>query len=96
MLRMVLNQRNNMEELLKQFIEIDTSDLPDFYNYNKPFERSLWVLWIVKEKLGIKRLSAEEIASIIRGVKEISVNERTITNSLNRAETKFMHIKRME
>ena len=89
MLRMVLNQRNNMEELLKQFIEIDTSDLPDFYNYNKPFERSLWVLWIVKEKLGIKRLSAEEIASIIRGVKEISVNERTITNSLNRAGDKI-------
>ena len=49
MLRMVLNQRNNMEELLKQFIEIDTSDLPDFYNYNKPFERSLWVLWIEKK-----------------------------------------------
>lgn len=86
---MVSNETNNMTELLKQFKEVDTSDIPDFYSYNKPFERSLWVLWVTKEKLGIKRLLAKEITSIVRDVKEISIDERTITNSLNRAGGKI-------
>lgn len=86
---MISNETNNMTELLKQFKEVDTSDIPDFYSYNKPFERSLWVLWVTKEKLGIKRLLAKEITSIVRDVKEISIDERTITNSLNRAGGKI-------
>jgi hypothetical protein len=83
---MVLKQKNN---ILKQFTEIDTSGSPDFYSYNTPLEKSLWVLWMAKERLGIKRLSVDEIALIIRDIKEISIDERAITNSLNRAGNKI-------
>lgn len=89
MLKVVSNHQNNSKEFLKEFEKVDTSDFPDFYSYSKPFERSLWVLWVVKEKLGIKRLLVEEIASIIRDVKEISIDKKTITNSLNRAGDKI-------
>ncbi|MCG2710523.1 MAG: hypothetical protein L6246_09465 [Thermodesulfovibrionales bacterium] len=89
MSKMVSKQRNSIRELLKQFMEIDTSDFPVFYSYNTPLEKSLWVLSVAKEKLGIKRLSAEEIALIIRDIKEISIDERAITNSLNRAGDKI-------
>ncbi|MBI5892661.1 MAG: hypothetical protein HZB79_03240 [Deltaproteobacteria bacterium] len=89
MLKMVSDQNKSIIEFLKKFRDVDISDFPDFYSYNKPFERSLWILWVVKEKLGIKRLSAEEIASIMRDIKEISIDERVITNSLNRAGDKI-------
>lgn len=89
MSRIALNQNNSTAELLNKFKGVDISDFPDFYSYSKPFERSLWVLWVVKEKLGIKRLLVEEIASIIRDVKEISIDKKTITNSLNRAGDKI-------
>ena len=76
-------------ELLKKFSEVDTSDFPDFYIYKKPFEKGLWILWITKEKLGIKKLTAEQIASVIRDVKEISIDAKSITNSFNRAGDKI-------
>jgi hypothetical protein len=81
-----------MSDLIKivaKFKTVNTSDFPDFYSYNTPLEKSLWVLSVAKEKLGIKRLSVEEIALIIRDVKEISIDERAITNSLNRAGDKI-------
>ena len=76
-------------ELLKKFREIDISDFLDFYDYEKVFEKGLWVLWVAKEKLGIKRLTAEQIASIIRDVKETSVEAKSITYSFNRAGDKI-------
>jgi len=50
---------------------------------------ALWVLWVAKKKLGIRKLSAEQIASIITDVKEISTNAKSITYSLNRAGTRI-------
>jgi hypothetical protein len=47
---------------------------------------------VAKEKLGIKRLTAEQIASIIRDVKEISIDAKSITKSFNRVEIKFILI----
>ncbi len=88
MLKMISSQ-NNRIELLQRFKEADMSNFSDFDSYKKPLERSLWVLWVVKEKLGIKRLSAGEIASIMRDIKEVSIDERVITNSLNRAGDKI-------
>lgn len=76
-------------EVVRQFRDTDTSDFPDFYSYEKPLERGLWVLWVSKEKLGIKRLTAEQIASIIRDAEEISIDAKSITNSLNRAGDKI-------
>ena len=73
----------------QRFTEADTSDFPDFDNYEKPLERGLWILWVAKDKLGIKKMTAQEIASIIRDVKEISVDPKSITNSFNRAGDKI-------
>jgi hypothetical protein len=73
----------------KRFAEVDTSDFPDFYSYEKPLERGLWILWVAKEKLGIKRLTTEEIASVIRDVKEVGIEARSITNSFNKSGNKI-------
>ena len=75
--------------LVKNFREADVSDFPDFHSCEKPLERGLWVLWVSKEKLGIKRLTAEQIASIIRDVQETSIEARSITGSFNRAGGKI-------
>lgn len=76
-------------ELIKQFREVDTSDFPHFHSYQKPLEMGLWVLWVAKGKLGIKRLSAKQIALIIREVEEISIDAKSITKSFNRAGNKI-------
>lgn len=75
--------------LIKKFSELNTSDFPDFYTFKTPLERGLWILWVTKEKLGIKKLNAEQMASVIRDVKEISIDARSITNALNRAGDKI-------
>jgi len=79
----------NISELANKFSKADISDFPEFHDFKKPLERGLWILWVAKEKLGIKKLSAEQIASIIRDVKEISIDARPITNSFNRAKDKI-------
>lgn len=81
----------NLEEveISERFAEIDTSDYPDFYSYKKPLEMGLWILWVVKEKLGIRRLTAEQVASLIIDVEEISINAKSITLSFNRAGDKI-------
>jgi len=76
-------------EISKRFAEIDTSDLPDFNSYKKPLERGLWILYVAKERLQIKRLTAEQIASIIRDVKDVKIEAKSITKSFNRAGDKI-------
>jgi len=76
-------------DLVKNFKEADVSDFPDFHSYEKPLERGLWVLWVSKEKFGINRLTAEQIASIIRDVQETSIEATSITGSFNRAGGKI-------
>lgn len=74
------------------FKTIDTSDFPDFHNFNKPFEMGLWVLWVAKDKLSIRKLSADEISSVIREIKEVSMDSKSITNSFNRSAGKKVHV----
>lgn len=83
-------------EISKKFAEIDTSDFPDFYDYKKPLKRSLWILWVTKDKLKMKKLTAEQIASIIRNVKEISIDAKSITKSFNKAGDKIYTYKESE
>jgi len=78
-----------INDLIKKFSNLDLLDFPDFYSYQNPLEMGLWVLWAGKEKLGIKKLTAEQIALIIRDVKEISIDSKSITNSFNRARNKI-------
>jgi hypothetical protein len=79
----------NELDLTKKFSEADTSDFPDFYNYGNPLEMGLWVLWVAKDKLGIKMLTSEKIASIIRDVKEISIEAKSINCSFTPAKGKI-------
>ena len=76
-------------ELIEEFSKVDTSDFPDFHSYTRILNRGLWVLWVAKEKLGIKKLTAEQIALIIREVEEINIDAQSITNSFNRAGDKI-------
>jgi hypothetical protein len=75
-------------QILRRFAELDTSDFPDFHSYETTLERGLWILLVAKEKLDIKRLTAEQIASIIRDSEEVSVDAKSITYSFNRAGDK--------
>lgn len=77
-----------MDDLSSKFIGIDTSDLPDFYDFQKPLEMGLWVLLVAKDKLGIKRLTASDIANVIIEAMEVSTNFVSITSAFNRAEDK--------
>lgn len=87
-----MTSRKNDEtskDVVTEFSALDTSDFPDFSVYQKTLERALWILWAAKEKLRMKKLKAEQIASIIRDVKEISVDTKAIVNALNRAGDKI-------
>lgn len=78
-----------MDDIIERFSKIDVSGFPDFNNFENPLERGLWVLWVAKEKLNIKKLTAEQVASVIRDIKEISIDARSITNSFCRAKDKI-------
>ena len=71
------------------FLTVDTNDLPLFDDCHTILERALWVLWVAKDKLQIKKLTAEQIASVLRDVQEISIKATSITQSLNRAGDKI-------
>lgn len=80
---------NDNRTLVEMFKDLNTSDFPDFYSFKKPLERGLWVLLVSKDKLERKKLTAEQIASVIRDVKEISIDATSITKSFNRAGDKI-------
>jgi hypothetical protein len=77
------------DELIEKFKKANTHDLPEFSNYDKPFERGLWVLWVAKEKLNTQMLTAHQIAEVIVNVMEISITARAIVNSFNRSPEKI-------
>lgn len=76
-------------DVVDRFREIDVSDFPDFHALQTHLERGLWVLLVAKEKMGTRKLDAEQIASVIRDVKEISVHEKSIIYAFNRAKDKI-------
>lgn len=78
-----------VSELSKKFSQTDISEFPAFHNYDKTLEMSLWVLWVAKDKLEIKKLTAEQIAFVIRDVKEMGIDAESITKSFNRAKDKI-------
>jgi len=77
----------NVPKLFKELGDI--SEFPDFYKYNTPLERGLWILWVTKEKLDIRKLSAEQIAAIARDALETSINSISITQAFRRAGDKI-------
>ncbi len=76
-------------DIARQFRGLDTSNFPDFHSCTRILERGLWVLWVAKEKLRIRKLTASEVASIIRDVKEVSIQPLIIAQSFRRAGQKI-------
>jgi len=74
----------NERDIINEFKKIDTSRYPNFYTLKKPSDKAFWVLLLAKEELEIRKLTAEQIASIIRDVLEISITTQSIYNSFNR------------
>jgi hypothetical protein len=75
--------------ILDEFSKIDFSEYPDFHEYNTPLERGLWVLWVAKDKLEIKSLTADLIALIIVEILEVSITANSIKQSFNKAKNKI-------
>lgn len=76
------------QEFITKFREADKSGIVDFAECVRPLDMALWVLWVAKDKVGEKRLTGEEIAFVIIDTQEISINARSVINSLNRASDK--------
>lgn len=72
-------------DIQRKFVEADISDLPLFDNCRTILDMALWVLWVAKNKLALRRLTAEQIAVIIRDVQEVSIEAKGITQALKRA-----------
>lgn len=79
-------------ELLNKFRSADFSNFPSFNNYTKTLERGLWVLWVAKDELKIKKVTAEQIALVLREIMEVSVEPKSIINAFNRAKDKKIHV----
>lgn len=77
--------------ILTEFANANISDLPDFDLLKTPLERGLWVLWVAKDKLKIKKMTAEQIASVILEVQEVSIEAKSINYSFTPAKGK-VHI----
>jgi len=77
-----------LSDVLEKFAKLDTSDFPDFHSYRTVLEKGLWILWVTKERLGIRKLDAEKIASIVRDVEESSIYPKSIISAFNRAGDK--------
>jgi len=83
--------KNYWEDFLYDFKNVDFSNYPEFRSIDKPFEMGLWVLWIAKDELKVKKLTADQIASIIRDVMEVSISSRAIVNSFNKSKGGKIH-----
>jgi len=81
------------EKIIKQLKELDLSEFPDFYSLNRVLDKGLWILWVCKEKLDLKKLSASQISYIIKEVKELSTEKIRISNAFNRAGNKIHKVR---
>ncbi len=79
--------RGSEANVAKNILDIssvaDMPGLPALDSCKKPFEMGLWALAVVKSQ--IKRLTADQIASIIRDVGEVSIEAKSISRAFSRA-----------
>lgn len=80
---------DGINKILKDFKATDVSNFPNFDKYNTTLERVLWVLWVAKDKLGIQKMNAEQIAAILVEIKEVSINPNSISRSVSRSGNKI-------
>lgn len=75
--------------ILRKFARVDTSDLPPFDDCHTIIQQTLWVLWVGKDKLKQRKMSTEQISSVLREAKEVSIKPTSISQALNRAGDKI-------
>jgi len=80
-------------DIQQKYQEVDTSDLLSFDECRTPLDMALWVLRVAKDKVGIRRLSAQQISSILRDAHEVSIKTLNITQALNKAGNKVHRYK---
>ena len=74
--------------ILRRFARADASDLPPFEGCQSIIQQTLWVLWVGKDKLKQRRMNTEQVSSILREVKEVSIRPASVARALNRAGDK--------
>lgn len=70
---------------LTGFEKADTTDLPDFYALPGKLEQGLWILYVAKERLGVKRLSRRQIVELAREAKEVNIDDQSLLQAFRRA-----------
>jgi hypothetical protein len=75
------------------FKKLDVSDYPSIHKYTGVEDRSLWVLLVAKEKLGIPDLSPYEIQRTLTEVFEVSVTVPGVRYALNKAKGKVHRVR---
>lgn len=73
-----------MVDIKKKFTKVETSDLPSFDNCETTLDMALHILWASKD-VGIRKLSAQQVSSILRDAHEVSIETKSISKALNRA-----------
>jgi len=74
------------EDVVTRFADADTSDLPDFHELQSLLDQGLWVLYVAKEKLGVKRVALNDIVRIMRECKEVNAKPYSVLKAFARHE----------
>ena len=74
--------------IVRRFARADASNLPPFEDCQSIIQQTLWVLWVGKDKLKQRRMNTEQVSSILREVKEVSIRPASVALALNRAGDK--------
>ena len=80
-------------ELSQAFAGVDTSGLPDFHGLGTVLDQTLWILWASKDGLKTGRLTAAQIALLMRDAMEVSISASSVAQALRRAGRK-VHVYR--
>lgn len=72
-------------DLIEKFAKDRDALRPPFDCCKMPLERALWVLAQAKRRFNVRKLTAQQIASIIVDVLETSTSEASVRGALNRA-----------
>jgi hypothetical protein len=75
-------------DIQQKYQEVDTGDILSFDDCQTPLDMALYVLWVAKDKVGIRKLSAQQISSILIDAHEVSITKRSIIQALNKAGNK--------
>ena len=82
-----------MQDWSEASAAIATSNLPDFYTLRRTLDRVLWVLAAAKDCLDVRKLTADQIASFMLDVLEVSISDTSVSQALRNAGRK-VHVYR--